>query len=114
MECYIGSSSQCLGEESYNDTLADVGELTCDRIEKVQVDQRTPLAVDVSSFLDQHFGEEEVYGATQVHQGLPCYRRANEFYDSELQRVNLNLTAWHHQLSDGDILAFSREYGMID
>ena len=71
----------------------------------IQVDQRTPLSLVVADFVEKYFADERK--TPIVVQGRPeqfgdgCFPRG-------LQRVNLNLTAWHHQLSDGDILAFDR------
>ncbi|KAL3905082.1 MAG: hypothetical protein SGILL_009822 [Bacillariaceae sp.] len=90
----------------YVDAFSNSDELTGDRVETIQVDQRTPLALVVANFVEKHYPD----GGFQVHQGRPD----DGYYDSKLQRVNLNLTAWHHQLSDGDVLIFDREDTMVD
>ena len=73
---------------------------------QVFVDQRTPLSIVVAAFVEKHFPNE--VRPPLVHQGRP-ESLGDEYYVEETHRINLNLTAWHHQLSDGDILAFQKD-----
>jgi hypothetical protein len=80
---------------------------------RIQVDQRTALSTAVAEFVEEHFPKEEAWDRVDVYQGRPS-RLQSGAYDSDLQRVNLNLTAWHHQLEDGAILGFERAEMLAD
>lgn len=44
----------------------------------------------------------------------PCACRLGIKYESDLQRINLNLTAWPRQLEEGVILGFERAEMLMD
>ena len=82
---------------------------------RIQVDQRTALSTAVAEFVEKQFPKEGAWGdeGVVVYQGRPS-RLQSGYYNSELQRINLNLTAWHHQLEDGAILGFERADMLAD
>jgi len=71
---------------------------------KLRVDQRTPLSLAVAAFVEKHFANDRT---PLVHQGRPV-DIMRVYHSEDYKFINLNLTAWHHQLSDGDILVFEQ------
>jgi hypothetical protein len=81
---------------------------------RIQVDQRTALSTAVAEFVEEQFPKEGAWDdRVDVYQGRPSRLQSGN-YNSDLQRVNLNLTAWHHQLEDGAILGFERAEMLAD
>ena len=72
----------------------------------VRIDQRTPLSVITEPFIEEKREELSAAGVVEVHHGKKNGRGRRE----NTQRVNPHMTAWHHQLKNEDVLAFSQEF----
>lgn len=82
---------------------------------QIRIDQRTSLLSAVVEFIENQFPKDDRGwdSGVVVHQGRPARLRAG-YYGSDVQRINLNLTAWHHRLEDGAILCFDRASMLVD
>jgi hypothetical protein len=82
---------------------------------QIRVDQRTSLSSAVAEFVEKQYPKDDRGwdSGVEVHQGRPARLQAG-YYGSDVQRINLNLTAWHHRLEDGAILCFDRASMLVD
>jgi hypothetical protein len=84
-------------------------------VQKVRIDQRTPLRTITKSFEehlqgrpDKECGPGNWRGGYQVCHGVPIKRDFDlEYYNMPVeQNIDTGLTAWHWQLVNGDVLTF--------
>ena len=77
---------------------------------QVTIDQHTPLSVVTEPFVDiwrgKRGGERQCEGTVEIHHG----KKNGRGYREGTQRVNPHMTAWHHQLTNENVLTFSEQF----
>ena len=77
---------------------------------QVTIDQHTPLSVVTEPFVDiwreERDGERQYEGTVEIHHG----KKSGRGYWDGTQRVNPHMTAWHHQLTNENVLTFSEQF----